>query len=66
MDNVGWQRIRPDIVEYVEEVIRPLRLADEIRRALEKRLPILRKVTEVFARTFNNVFPPLEDFAYIP
>ena len=66
MDDAGWQRIRPDIVEYVEEVIRPLRLAHEIRRTLEERLPILRKVTEVFARTFSNVFPPLEDFAYIP
>ena len=61
-----WQDIRPSVIEYFEQNVRPLRVVDEYHAFLEHCLPALQTAWSKFARAYGNVFPHLSDFTDLP
>ncbi|KAK7689882.1 hypothetical protein QCA50_006521 [Cerrena zonata] len=61
-----WQKISPEIIEYIVTKVQPERLQAKYETILERRIPLLKKVTATHARPYRNIFPTAKYLAHLP
>ncbi|KAK7678711.1 hypothetical protein QCA50_018293 [Cerrena zonata] len=61
-----WKDIGEDIIDYIEDNIRPFRIEDERQEFFEYCMPFFHEARASFARSHGNIFPLTNDLASIP
>ncbi|KAK7692976.1 hypothetical protein QCA50_004617 [Cerrena zonata] len=62
----AWKTMKPSLITYLRDDIRPRRIGYMYRVTLKERFHILRQAVELMSRRSSNVFPHAEYLANLP